>query len=550
MSPRPRRLRSGIARAAGLVAIFLAGLPALAAAQGPAVAAPAAGRIVATIPLPRVVSQAVVAGGNVWVLTSFGSGGKTGPPSTHLVRVSAGSNRVVGTPIDFPGDNDPYTLKIAGNRLWAFGAEAVYRIDPRSGGITGTISLPGPGGVSGLDVAGDTLLLLRGGSTPRLLRYDARTLRACTSGCSQPPVGRLPADGAFMQVQGPAVFVSTFGFSGPSTLIRLATRAAPARSVVLTGDALVAGPVAWVAAGEGIARLDLATFAYDPVVVRTPGRTITHLTRGLGAIWAAGSAFIERRNAPPILRRAALFRVDPATGALAGAPVALPESPFAIATGLGAVWVTTSDALLRVRPTRPRPAPAPLPAPSSPAPLLTGPLAAGTYLSQSPFELPLALTLADGGWISTPSFGSSGSLAREVLQLQRADSVNGQLYITLPTGIYGASGKVVAASPAEAIAAWQTNPKLTITTVGTTTVGGRPATVIDLEVKGKKTFEKIIAVTGDFISQGDDGSGARAALRIVLTQSSTGRLVVALISLGAKDALGPAQAVVEGLAFP
>ena len=105
-------------------------------------------------------------------------------------------------------------------------------------------------------------------------------------------------------------------------------------------------------------------------------------------------------------------------------------------------------------------------------------------------------------------------------------------------------------SPApSALAAWQANPELRVTNVGSTTIAGGPATVADLAPKSGVRRVRVIALTGGDFSTGDDGTGG-PPIAVVLTQSPSGRLVIAMIFLGPRDARPPAQAVVQSLAFP
>ena len=541
-----RRLRCASLRiaVAALAAAGLGCLPALASAVGSARAGTPAGTITRTIALPGA-GQVEIVGGQVWVLTS-----------TRLIRLNPRTGRVVGRPLRFPGEHG-VQLAAAGGRLWAFGSSTLYRIDPHRGAFTGTIVVGRNRrvNINGVDVVGDTVWVLRGDArSARLLRYDARTLRR---------VGRAlpaPRDSFLVEATPSQAFLTAVPFNSEPpvrTLTRLNLRTGARRTVVLTGGSApaFASGGAWTASGgEGIARVDLGTLAYDPHVVRTTGRRPTNLAVGLGSLWATASRFVERRGSglfppPPLLRDHALYRVDPATGLLAGDPVPLPASPVGITTGLGSVWVTTGTGrLLRIQPTRPRPPLTPEPAPSTPLALLRGPLAAGTYLSQSPFGLPVTLTLADGGWLSTPA-SSSGSLDAEMLQLQRADSAAQAIVVFLPTGVFGTQGKVLTSSPADALAAWQANPELRVTNVGSTTIAGQPATVADLAPQSGVRRVRVIALTGGDFSTGDDGTGG-PPIAVVLTQSPSGRLVIAMIFLGPSDARPPAQAVVQSLAFP
>ena len=474
---------------AALVALAAGGLTAASAG-----AAAPAGTITARIGVGTEGAPVQFAGGQVWVLARNG-----------LIRVSPRTNRVVGRPLRLPGQpagpptgpscqEAPSGLSAGAGRLWAFGGSRVYRIDPRRGIVTGTIRLGRKGSVCVRDVAagGGSVYVLdaaadRPGQTAppaaRLVRFNARTLAA---GFRFPRAALKNA--ATVQVHPTGVILSSFGFDQAPELTRLGRRGTKDRSVVveIPAPALTRGG-AWVPGNANLARVDLATFAYDGHVVRTTGRQPMAHTLGLGALWVAASQVLPRPGStgssprPPIIRDSVLYRADPVTGVVAGDPIRLPQPAARMATGAGSLWVVTqAGKLLRIRPARPLPPPAVVPPPTLPPPLLGGPLGPGTYRTQAPYEVPLDITLAEGGWLSTSVSGSSGPLDDQVVAFQRTDSPTEAFNIALVAGVFGAGGKqVLTSSPADAIAAWQANPGLVVTVVGPTTVGGRPATVVE-----------------------------------------------------------------------
>jgi outer membrane protein assembly factor BamB len=77
----------------------------------------------------------------------------------------------------------------------------------------------------------------------------------------------------------------------------------------------------WIASPSGLDQLDAAT-----------GRVVRHVPLSLGSI-AAGEGSLWA-----LTRDGTLSRMDPATGAPAGSPLALGQDVSSIATGAGAVW--------------------------------------------------------------------------------------------------------------------------------------------------------------------------------------------------------------------
>jgi hypothetical protein len=116
--------------------------------------------------------------------------------------------------------------------------------------------------------------------------------------------------------------------------------------------------------------------------------------------------------------------------------------------------------------------------------------------------------------------------------------------------VFGAGRKqVLTSSPAEAIAAWKANPGLSVADVGATTVGGQPATVVDIALKKRGGREKVIALKGgDFLGIIDDGKGSPPT-RMILTQTPSGRLLVGAIFVGKGETFDRAQAAIEGVTF-
>lgn len=90
---------------------------------------PVTGETLATIPLSAYPWQIGVGFGAVWVSTADG-----------LTRIDAGSGEVLGS---VPGQFN--LLAMAGGSVWAFtGPRAIARIDPSSGEVVGTTSVPDP----------------------------------------------------------------------------------------------------------------------------------------------------------------------------------------------------------------------------------------------------------------------------------------------------------------------------------------------------------------------------------------------------------------------
>ena len=387
-----------------------------------------------------------------------------------------------------PSPGAPSRLSAGAGRLWAFGGSRVYRIDPRRGVVTGTIRLGRKGGVCVRDVAarGGSVYALhaaadRPGQTAppaaRLVRFNARTLAA---GFRFPRAALKNA--ATVQVHPTGVIVSSFPFGQAAELTRLGRRGTKDRSVVVE---------IWAPALTRGAPGCRATRTW-PASTSPPSRT-TGMSSGRpgDSPWPTRSGSVpsgwprprsslaraprDRHRA----RRSSATRCStgpiPSPGRWRATPIRLPQPAAAMVTGAARSG------------SRPRPAsccasvrPAPYRRPRrchrrpSP-PLLGGPTRSGHVPDRGAYEVPLDITLAEGGWLYVDMFGWSGPLGDQVVTFQRSRLAHGIVR-------HRACGRRVRsrrqAGPHELtrrrLAAWQANPALVVTVVGPTTVGGRP----------------------------------------------------------------------------
>ena len=387
---------------------------------------------------------------------------------------------------------------------------------------------------------------------PRLVRYNARTLAA---GFRYP--GAALTNAVTVQVHPTGVIVSSFGFVQAGELTRLDRRGLKDRSVVaeFTGPVLTRGG-AWIPGNANVARVNLSTFAYDGHVLRTTGRQPQAQTVGLGSLWVAASEVEVHRGSPPrppIFRNSIVYRADPDTGVMAGDPIRLPARAARMATGAGSLWVVTQTGkLVRIQPARPRPPAVVDPPPTIPRPLLGGPLGPGTYRTQPPYEQALDITLAEGGWLLASSF-SGRAATRWAIRTSTSRGPTPPPSRSTSRWRPACSGRAASRSspahPPRPSPPWKANPGLSVTDVGATTVGGRPATVVDIALKKRGGEEKVIALKGgDFLGISDDGTGGPPT-RMILTQSPSGRLLVGTIFVGKGETFDRAQAAIEGVIF-
>lgn len=534
-------------RRRGLAALALSGaaLGAVLAAPPTAGAVPA-GTVAETIPLGASLGRfgfapTAFAQGRVWIGTARG-----------VVRVDARTGRRQGRPIRTSRGN-PFRLIPDGRRLWVLDDHAVTRIDARRAVVTGRIPIPPGTSPQALAIRGRVAWILTvavPGPQPRpaLRAYRVDTLRPCPA-CASLRTSALPVNPGSIDLRGRDAFVSGFSQEADSRtgLFRIrGTRITGFLASALFPEVTADG--AWTVVGTGVTHVDLRRMAYDGRTAHLPGRSIDDPVAGLGRIWVTASVFVDRGDRPPLRRDAVLAAIDPATGGLAGDPVPLPATPsaFAMTTGGGSVWITTSKGLVRVRPSAAPPPPVVPAAPGEPAPILDGPLPAGRVAAEPPFGIGLTLSLADGGWMALPT-GAPGAPATEALDIVRADTSTQVVNIILPVAAYGKAGRVPAASVEDAVAAIRANPRVRVSGVRAATVAGRPATRLVVRVVPRGVPIPFLGLS----APGDVFQLVRSARpdEVLLTTTAAGRLVAVVTGNGPGDRPARARAVVDSLAF-
>jgi YVTN family beta-propeller protein len=235
----------------------------------------------------------------------------------------------------------PVAIAIGRGAVWVANADdgTVSRIDPRTRKVVETIGTGAPAS----DIAvGEGAVWVASGSEGKLLRIDPRTDAVVrTIGLGGPD--KLAPEGVYSVVTGGgAVWVG----SGSGAVLKIDP--ATDREV----DRVPVGPTPTdIAFGNGelwVVRIGGRVLRIDPergaltgaVAVAPYARAIA---AGAGGVWVTDATFDGH---------GLLWRIDPATVTVSGAPTALPTPPVGVATGGGAVWVAdgTSGAVHEIDP--------------------------------------------------------------------------------------------------------------------------------------------------------------------------------------------------------
>jgi virginiamycin B lyase len=303
---------------------------------------PAAGKVVASIPVPAV-GGLVVGGGAVWVANMN--------PRT-VTRIDPDTNTVVATIA--LGDPDyswgPTRLAFGHGSLWALDGKSssVLRIDPQANRVVASIPLgeatQGSAASVGIVATSDAVWVAnRWGTTQTpdgsVVRIDPQSNRIV----ARVSLGASPEDG------GPTGITAGSGaiwVGVPST--NSVFRIDPASDSVVAevpklkcaGGQLAADePSVWVADCTAVHRIDTATNAIARTIPmpRATGQGALGIAVGFGSVWV---------QAGP------LVRIDPASGAVLGV---LPlqdvwnDCAYSIAFGFDSVWVRQHDRVVRIR---------------------------------------------------------------------------------------------------------------------------------------------------------------------------------------------------------
>jgi YVTN family beta-propeller protein len=304
-------------------------------------------------------------------LSERGSAGRPGLVPNSLGVIDPDTNRLVG---EVRVGERPTGVAVGRGAVWVANADdrTLSRVDPRRREVVRTISVPGPGQLSGLVSGEGAVWLGTGLCGPTFL---SRVSVAFNEIAQTVPLGR---PGCFLnhpwQVAVGERAVWAVGGSGIASLLRIDPQTMKVVARVETGIRPIAIGVGagavWVAAALNVvARIDFRTMAVvNEVTVANGTRAIAV---GAGAVWVAAADDDVIARIDPVtdsvttirvgdlptdvaVGKGAVWvantgdgtvsRVDPRTRAVV-ATIKLGASPEAIAVGDGFVWVTVSAGL-------------------------------------------------------------------------------------------------------------------------------------------------------------------------------------------------------------
>jgi hypothetical protein len=427
-----------------------------------------AGRIAARIVLNAAPGSVAVGDDTVWVATRQGT----------VLRVDPQRDEVAGAPIRFmrPDADANVTVRTGAGGVFVLDGAGgrVTRIDPATGRVTARRRLGGS--LDGATVADGTVWVTR---TDRrglgtLVGLDAGTLRT---------ESRLPGGWAGLafdiEVAGGAAWVMSAG-SGTVVRIDLATgerralkpSAQPLGAAVLDGAIWVPDPFL-----ATVTPLDVED-PQPPERVARAGHAFAVVTDG-DALWVASTS-TDSIDSP-----VELHRVDPERLAAVGRPVPVGRGAGWPAAGLGAVWVPdpARQRLLKVVPTSPPPAVSE-PESGEPGALRSGPVPPGEWRTGEPGR-EMTLEVRDRGWVS---LGDDAGL--ELVRYVAAEAASVGV-VPVRQAFKGNGGIQRIRRAADVERALGSHPGLRVLERGRTTVGGRPALEIVVEIRGtRRRFER------------------------------------------------------------
>ena len=403
-------------------------------------------RVVARIPLNAVPYSIVASDRGVWAVTVDGL----------LVHVDPKTNRVVGNPTKLLPDKSYPIFFTRGNALYLAAGDLI-RLDARTGRVLRRTHVRGKQPfIASLFATGDSVWATvseQSNFAESLVRYDPLTLRELSR---SKPFGSAPVlalvDRRFTLAVNPADGTLTkISPSGQMRKIAVSAGIQTAYRSVFSGRRL------WIPT-----HIDQTLAEVDPVhlvverVVHVRGWTSSSAA-GDGSIWVLTE------------RPSRIYRVDSASARLLGGPLPAPAKSVQVTFGAGSLWVDdpASKALIRLAPTTPAPAPAPLP-PSN-LTLREGPVPVQKRLIDRAAVPRFSVETHDPGWLAGPVMPDS-------LQFEPMTIPDSGVVLSLletPAAVFDASGRLTRVRTAgQFLAALRRNPKLTVSGLSETTLGG------------------------------------------------------------------------------
>ena len=274
-----------------------------------------------TIHIPSGAVDVAVGRGAIWV-SGFG----------RMTRLDPGTDRVVAT-VRTPGTEDYSHVAVGLGAVWVTSdGGTLYRIDPKSNRVVGTIPVGGP--IVGVATGGGYVWVTRPTEgIGELIRVDPATNR----------VTGAPIDA------GPGPIAALYGFgalwvtnSSPSSVVRVDPSTGSVSTMGFTGRVAAGSGSLWASSDDSVVRVDPKT-GRPTATVRVPRAQTVAV--GQGRVWVLASA---KSSSPtlfyPVKNTAALWEIDPMNNRIVGKPLRLAAlQPLALAVGGRAVWVADYD---------------------------------------------------------------------------------------------------------------------------------------------------------------------------------------------------------------
>lgn len=422
-------------------------------------------RVVARIPLNAVPYSIVASDRGVWAVTVDGL----------LVHVDPKTNRVVGNPAKVLPDKSYPIFFTRGNALYLAAADLI-RLNARTGRVLRRTHVRGKQPfIASLFATGDSVWATvseQSNFAESLVRYDPLTLRELSR---SKPFGSAPflalVDRRFTLAVNPGNGTLTkISPSGQMRKIAVSAGIQTAyRSVFSAGRLWIPTHI-----DQTLAEVDPVHLAVERVVHL--GGWTSSSAAGDGSIWVLTE------------RPSRIYRVGSASARLLGQPLPAPAKSVQVTFGAGSLWVDdpASKALIRLAPTTPAPAPAPLP--PNDLTLREGPVPLQERLIDRAAVPRFSVETHDPGWLAGPVMPDS-------LQFEPMTIPDTGVVLSLlktPAAVFDASGRLIRARTAEQfLAVLRRNPKLTVSGLSETTLGGVHGTRATVKAHPKPPYPSV-----------------------------------------------------------
>jgi len=294
--------------------------------------------VVTTTKLQPGILPLTVAFGDVWGVRV---GDANSIPPAGLIRLDGTTGAVKATiPINTVNRLEEHAaVTAAGGLIWVSegrgdGPQTISAVDPRTNGVVGTVSVPGP--IEGLAAADGNLWasIVSSGSGGTLVEIDPASDRVVNT--------VTVAEAGSLSVAGNSLWIHSNEYGGTSLQVNLATDAPGMKLEGTIGDVMFAGGLYWSIFTDWSSP-DAATIrAIDPAT----GKTVATLPAPRAVDLAVSSAGLWVSSAPGYLPGssidpnvpATVSLIDPATQTLVAGPVLMNNGGPGLAAGEDALW--------------------------------------------------------------------------------------------------------------------------------------------------------------------------------------------------------------------